>query len=549
MALLAFVVPQGAAQSATKASGHGYAATSRSIDLLGEVYREVTETYVEEVDGSQLLFSGIDGMLEKLDPYSVFLDESESAELDELTTGQYAGIGITLGVVSGDLYVMSVSGGNAADRAGIHIGDRIVAVNGGVVRHKPLDEVRTAIKGPAGSAVRLEIERPGVRGRHEYLLTRSDVRVNTVGSASLIGTAGYVEVNSFGEHTSGELRAAVQSLQHQAAQSGGSLRGLILDLRGNPGGLLTSAVDVAGTFLGKGSTIVSIRGRTADSRQTFVTGTPPLFPSLPLVVLIDGDSASASEIVAGAIQEHDRGVIVGEPSFGKGLVQSIVPLSYDHVLKLTTSKYYTPSGRLIQKPLAHAEGSRSVVRAPGVTDSLKVFYTHLHRKVYGGGGITPDLVVRGPQPTGYERALETSGLFFRFANEYRSGHPQPKVRELNGQGLYRDFRRFLDREHFTFRSTAQATLDSLKVQVVKDYGSDGDGLTQRLADLDKALVLRSRHGLAGDSLRIVSALRREVFRHYDEQAARKMVVDEDPVVARALALLGDAAAYRALLNP
>jgi carboxyl-terminal processing protease len=545
----AFALTTPSQANAAEAMKSDYFAAARSIDLLGEVYREVTENYVDPVDVSELMFSGIDGMLDKLDPYTAFLDESETQELDELTTGQYAGIGITIGLVSGDLYITSVIDGNAASNAGLRIGDRIVLINGSRVSKRPVDEVRTAIKGPVGSTVRLGVTRSGWRGVRDYLLTRAEVRVSSVSFSGLFGSVGYVEMDSFGERSTEELRTAVRSLQSQAVSNNGTLQGLVLDLRGNPGGLLLAAVDVSGIFLDKGSKVVSTIGRRADSGQVYVTRTAPLVPSLPLAVLIDGDSASASEIVAGAIQEHDRGVIVGDVSFGKGLVQSIVNLPYDHVLKLTTSKYYTPSGRLIQKPLARTEGARKVIPGAGAYDSTKVFYTAHRRKVFGGGGIRPDVVIRAPEPSAYEHALDRKGMFFKYANRYRAGHERVSEQDLSSGALLGEFNRFVESEHFTFRSKSRQTLDSLKVLIGKEYGRDGDALSPRLGELEKELSVRAARGLAGDSLRIASAVRRELLRHYDEKAARRRAVSEDPVAAKAIALLSDPKAYRALLRP
>ncbi len=524
-------------------------AAARSIDLLGEVYRDVAENYVDPVDVSELMFAGIDGMIDKLDPYTDFLDESGTQELDELTSGQYAGIGITIAFISGDLCITSVIEGNAASKAGILIGDRIVSINGSRVRSGSIDEVRAAIRGSVGSTVRLGIERPGTRGLHEYQLTRSEVRVNSVGYAGLFGDVGYIEMNSFGERSFEELRNAVQSLQRQAASNHGGLKGLVLDLRGNPGGLLNAAVDVAGMFLDKGSRVVSTQGRGAESRMEYVTRSAPIVPSLPLVVLIDGDSASASEIVAGAIQEHDRGVIIGDVSFGKGLVQSIINLPYDHVLKLTTSKYYTPSGRLIQKPLARQESARKVVSSSSAVDSTRVFFTDHRRKVYGGGGIRPDLIVHAPEHSGYEHALEKKGLFFTYASRYRAGHERVVETELKDAILLADFNRFAEGEHFSYRSRSQQTLDSLKAIIGKEYGRDGDGLASRLGELEQELSARASKGLAGDSSRIATAVRLELLRHYDEKAAHRSSIGVDPVASKAFSLLADPRAYRALLRP
>ena len=524
-------------------------AAGKSIELLGEVYREVVENYVDPVDVSELMSAGIDGMLGKLDPYTDFLDESGTKELDELTSGHYAGIGITLGFVSGNLYITSIIEGNAAANAGLLIGDRIVSVNGVRVLKRSIDDIRASIKGPVGSTVKLVIERPGIRPNREYLLKRSEVKVSTVSYSGLFGSVGYIGMSSFGEHSGDDLRTALHSLQKQSAGGKAPLQGIVLDLRGNPGGLLNTAVEVAGIFLDKGSKVVSTVGRGAENGQVYLTSAAPLVPTLPLAVLIDGESASASEIVAGAIQDHDRGVIVGEVSFGKGLVQSIVNLPYDHVLKLTTSKYLTPSGRLIQKPMPRPEGDRKVVIAPAVVDSTRIYYTDRHRKVFGGGGIRPDVIVRATEHSEYEHALDGKGLFFKYANRYRASHDRVDATDLQQGRLLADFSRFLDAEHFTYRYRSLQTLDSLKTIIGKEFGRDGDGMTSRLGELEKALSARASKGIGADSTRIATAVMLEVFRHYDERQARRRSLEVDPVAAKAFSLLSDPPAYRALLKP
>ncbi len=544
-----FACPLSAQVAKAPAARTDWFAAGKSIELLGEVYREVAENYVDPVDVSELMNAGIDGMLGKLDPYTDFLDESGTQELDELTTGHYAGIGITLGFVSGDPYVTSVMEGNAASKAGLLVGDRIVSVNGLQVRGKSIDEVRAAIKGPVGSTVRLGIERPGKRPLREYQLRRSEIKVSTVSYSGQFGPVGYIGLDSFGEHSADELRSALQALQRQASADSSPLQGIVLDLRGNPGGLLNAAVDVAGLFLDKGSKVVSTVGRGAENGQLFTTASPPLIPSIPLAVLIDGESASASEIVAGAIQDHDRGVIVGQVSFGKGLVQSIVNLPYDHELKLTTLKYLTPSGRLIQKPLPRPEGERQVVVTPSKVDSTRAYSTDGRRRVFGGGGIRPDLIVRPTEHSDYERALDRKGLFFKYANRYRAGHERLDAQDLHQGRLLGEFRRFVDAEHFTWRSRSQQSLDSLKSVIGKEFGRDGDGLSARLVDLEKELSARASKGIDLDSTRIATAARLELIRHFDEKEARRRSIEADPVASKAFSLLADPKAYRALLKP
>ncbi|MGB7510694.1 MAG: S41 family peptidase, partial [Pelodictyon phaeoclathratiforme] len=327
----ALLVPADSASSADRE----YFDIVKSIDLFSEVYSEVSKGYVDTLNVSGLMYAGIDGMLRTLDPYTVFLDENDADELDELTSGHYAGIGITIASVDTLFYVTSVVDGYAAAKAGLRIGDTIVAINGREIRKMSLDEVKTLIKGPAGSPITFLIERQGVPSFSSTLM-REEVRVSTVSYSGILDGTGYIEMKSFGSHSMDDLREAIQGLLRQASEQHFQLKGLILDLRNNPGGLLNVAVDVASLFVSKGSEVVSIRGRSPEMAKSYVTASPPLLPALPLVVLINSQSASAAEIVAGAIQDLDRGVIIGERSYGKGLVQSVIRISYNSSLKLTT---------------------------------------------------------------------------------------------------------------------------------------------------------------------------------------------------------------------
>ena len=529
--------------------GDDFFAMTRSIDLLGEVYKGVSQGYVDPIDVSEFMYSGIDGMLGQLDPYTAFLNEEQSDELDEITSGQYTGIGVTIGVFSGNLYITSVIVGQPAAKAGVQIGDQVVAIDGFPVRTKSIDHVRNAIKGPPGTTVRLTIRKDG-QGRPKVIaIARGEVRVTTVPYADLFDSSGYVQLNGFSEHSKDELKAAIRTIREQAAKSTVNLNGIVLDLRGNPGGLLTSAVEVAALFVEKNSRVVSTKGRTDESEEVFLTRTDPLEQSLPLVLMIDGDSASASEIVSGAIQELDRGVILGENSFGKGLVQSVVNLPYDHILKVTTAKYYTPSGRLIQKPLAREESHRKVVLSTGAADSTKVFYTRNRRKVYGGGGIRPDVAARADSLSGYQHALERDGVIFRYASQFHQRHPAFQLTRLASEPVYTEFREFLAKQRFSFRSKAQKNLDSLKTLVQKEGMGDDRELAGQLDALDKSLAASTKRSVSRDSLRITAALHREIMRHYDQRAALRQSIEDDPVATKAFALLADSQRYQALLKP
>lgn len=524
-------------------------AITKSIDLLGEVYKEVSKSYVDAVNTSEFMYSGIDGMLDQLDPYTSFLDEAQSNELDEMTSGRYAGIGITIGVLDGEMYVTSVFDGQAAEKAGMRVGDRIVAVNGTKVNSKSTEEVRKSIKGSAGSTVTLSVKKDGDGSVIRYTLTRGEVKVTTVPYVGFFGSSGYIQLNSFGEHTSEELASAIRGLLKQAEHDQIGMNGIVVDLRGNPGGLLTAAVDVTSLFVQKGSRVVSTRGRTEESEQVYTTRIDPLVPALPLVVVIDRDSASASEIFSGAIQELDRGIIVGEGSFGKGLVQTVLPLPYDHVLKLTTAKYYTPSGRLIQKPHARPKGHRKVLLTGESCDSTKVYYTLNRRSVYGGGGIRPDVAVRGKFPSEYLEALEKAGLFFRFASLYHQKHSRQDISMLSAKPLFNEFSNFVRKRGFTFRSKPQQQLDSLKARFQREGDAGDQELSDQMAAFEKSLASWTQKRMASDSTRIVLAVRREIIRHYDQRAAKRQAVADDPVTTKAFSLLADPKSYQTLLRP
>jgi carboxyl-terminal processing protease len=541
--LLTFMAPSGI--HAAVAPGREFFDIARSIELLGDVYEEVADNYVDTLNVSEFMYAGIDGMLEQLDPYTSFLDEEQSEELDELTTGQYAGIGVTIGVISGEIYILSVIDGYAASRSGLKVGDRILSVNGTPVSKEPLDTIRARIKGPAGSKVRLGIGRSGKPSAIYYTLPREEVRVSTVNYSGLLGPVAYVEMNSFGQHSAEELGAALRALESKAKSGKTPLKGVILDLRGNPGGLLNSAVDVAGLFVEKGSRIVSTRGRTPDSEKVYVTENIPVTTELPLAVIINGESASASEIVAGAIQELDRGIILGERSFGKGLVQSIIKLPYDHSLKLTTAKYYTPSGRLIQKPQERVAEERKVLGNGAAYDSLRAYYTRNRRKVYGGGGIKPDIPVDAARYSDYENELRNRGMFFRFALGYRSEHHEYDDSGLRQDILLRAFNAFLDREKFSVRSKPQQLLDKLKASLAVD----APGYSGSLDSIDRSLAQWTKQRFLSDSVRIADDLRQEILRHYNETSARKVALDRDPAVSKAVEILGNQNKYRDLLRP
>jgi carboxyl-terminal processing protease len=513
----------------------------KSVDLLGEVYRQVSLNYVDTLDTSKMMYAGIDGMLHSLDPYTVFLDKSDSEELDELTSGQYAGIGVTIASIDGTIFITSVVDGYPAAKAGIRVGDSIAAINGIELRNKSLDDVKTQLKGPLGTSLSLKIERQGAPAFAAGIV-REEVRVNTVSYSGIIGETGYIEMKSFGVRSVDELRAAIQGVFRQAGEKHIRLKGIILDLRNNPGGLLNAAVDVSSLFVSKGSEVVSIRGRLKETTKSYVTVTPPVNVSIPLAVLINSQSASAAEIVAGAFQDLDRGVIIGERSYGKGLVQSVITLSYDNTLKLTTAKYYTPSGRLIQKEVPHEQETRKVLPDSHAEKLSTVFYTKRKRKVYGGGGITPDIELTERDASPYLTELRKKGMLFLFASSYRTLHPIMPQLPIDRKALMTSFNEFLHTRKFTYTSAPERQINELKESLKGGQLNIPNELQQAVERLKAQQMAKESEGVA-------EALEVELLRHYDNHLAKTGELKHDPVVKKAIEVLSDSRQYARILHP
>jgi len=521
----------------------------KSIDLLGEVYREVSKNYVDSLNVSELMYAGIDGMLRTLDPYTVFLDEEDTGELDEQTNGQYVGVGITIASLDGTFFVTSVAAGHPAAKAGIRVGDTIVSINNKEVKNTSPEEVKSRIKGSAGTSITFELERQGAQP-FTATMVREEVRVTTVSYSSIIDGVGYIEMKSFGARSAAELREAFQGLSKQAQERHVPMQGVILDLRNNPGGLLTAAVDVASLFITQGSEVVSIRGRSSEVVKSYRTETPPVDEAIPLVLLINSQSASAAEIVSGAIQDLDRGIIIGERSFGKGLVQSVMKISYDSSVKLTIAKYYTPSGRLIQKEVKKSDGKRNVLPKGHGEDASQVFMTKNGRKVYGSGGILPDISLSEPAVSPYLAELRKKGFPFLFSTDYCSSYPVKPPSLVDHKTLMDAFYDFLRNKKFVYTSDAERRFNELKESMTKStLASDDSSRLKSFTVLQQAIDGMKAQEIERASNDVASALEVEIFRHYDEQLARKAELEHDLAVKKAVEVLSDAMKYSSALHP
>ncbi|MDX2282662.1 MAG: S41 family peptidase [Bacteroidia bacterium] len=528
------------------AATDNYFEISKNLDIFGKLYREIYTLYVDETEPEALIGTGIDAMLSGLDPYTDFIPASEAEEVRYLSTGEYAGLGLLVGKREGRMLVLEVYQGFAADRAGIRPGDQILEAGTlAVGSETSVEAVRKILRGEPGAAIPVSLLRDGSAVPMKLTLTREVIRQPNVPWYGMIDAqTGYIALTGFAQGASREVIQAIRKLR----EGNPGLAALVLDLRGNPGGRLDEAVQTANIFLPQGSVIVETRGRLEDANQILRAAQAPAEPVLPLAVLIDGGSASASEIVAGAIQDLDRGVVVGSRSFGKGLVQTIRPLNYEAQLKITTAKYYTPAGRCIQA--VQYSGYQSGLPQGALADSLRQpFKTRSGRTVYDGGGISPDVPVADPAASEPVKQLLNRGAFFDFATRYAQTHPQiaaPRAFSLGAADLAA-FKAFVAERKLGWQTPADAELAALRRMAEAE--SYPPSVMARIGELEAASEARKAAAL--DSLMPAAGalLRKEILRrYYYQQGAVEGGLAQDQTLDAALGLLRDPARYAASLG-
>ena len=477
--------------------------------LFDDVFTKISRNYVDSIDTAAIYRKAVDGMLYELeDPYTSLLGPDKFGRLTEATSGDYAGIGVQVDVRDGWIVVIAPATGGPAERAGVQPGDRIVAIDGKSAKDWTLEEAMTLFRGKAGTSVALRIERPGMLAPIPLTLTREPLHQSAVRRIAMLANAvGYIDLNAFSDSTDREVTRAVSALVAQGAKS------VILDLRSNPGGLLDQGTRVADLFLDKNQKIVSLRGRTPEANRDYTDSTAQKWPTLPLAILVDDRSASAAEIVAGALQDHDRAVIVGEPTYGKGSAQTIIPLGDAGGLKITTSRWFTPSGRSISRRMTRDD---SDTEPPD--DSKKKYKTDAGRTVYDGGGITPDV-------------LESDSTYTAAAHMLQAALGR-KV------GVFRD----------------ALTDYALSLKVSKTVASPQFDVTpQMLDEVWKRMVARGvviDKGVYDESASVVKPLLSyDIARYvFGPDAEFRRRVDNDHAIASALQLATGATTQRALLD-
>ena len=435
-----------------------YDKINKNMDVFGKVYREIALNYVDAIDVDKFFRYGIEGMLGTLDPYTVYYDDKSRDVLDLITSGKYGGIGVTIEMKDSTIRITDVMTGYEAQRKGIRVGDIVLQLDDVDIKGFQLERIRHIVRGAPDTKLKMKIQREG--DIIDFDLTRQEIILKNVSYSGFVGDESdgiaYIKLDRFTSNSENEVENALKTFK-----SKNNLNGLILDLRNNGGGLLDAAIGILNKFTDKNSFLLTTRGNNKESEKKFFSKENPLIPKdVPIVILINQNTASASEIVAGAVQDLDRGVIVGSKSFGKGLVQQIKELGNDSRLKITTSRYFTPSGRWIQEKNYFKE-NKSGVFLNNESFQQTEFKTLNGRIVYANGGITPDVEIKLEPESEIHMALLLKDMFFKYAIYYLENHPNLKIFKCT-DNIFEDFKSFIYSKDFSYKSDADKKLDDLK---------------------------------------------------------------------------------------
>lgn len=528
----------------TEKSNQRYFEINKNIDIYNSVLRELDMFYVDSVDVKSMVQGSIRNMLSRLDPYTEYYPEENMEDLKFMTTGEYAGIGAIISYNNGRVVINEPYEGLPADKAGLKAGDTILVIDGEDMRNANVKEVSDRLKGTPGTSLKITIHRPGQPNQQTMEIVRKKIEMDPITYANVMeNSIGYFHFGTFTSGSAKRVKEIVQELKSKGATS------LIMDLRGNGGGILDEAVDIVNLFVPKGEKIVSTNGKMKQWDRTYLTQNQPIDKIIPIVVLIDTGSASASEIVAGSLQDLDRAVIVGNRSFGKGLVQTPRDLPYGGNIKITTSKYYIPSGRCIQAlDYSHRNPDGSVARVP---DSLtSVFKTRNGREVRDGGGITPDITI--PQPAGGTIAyyLMMDNIIFDYVTDWVQNHntidPPEKFRLSDSD--YETFKKFVKQRNFKYDQLSERSLQQLKSMM--EFEGYMNVAKEEFAALESKLQPNLDRDLELFKSDITDMIESEIAqRYYYKKGVLIHQLSEDAVFDKAKEILFNQEEYHSVLMP
>ncbi len=504
---------------------------AKSIDIYNSLLRELNLNYVDEINPGELNEAAIKAMLDGLDPYTVFIPESDIENAKFMTTGEYGGIGALIQYDGEWTRISDPYEGWPAQKAGLIAGDAILEVNGVDCKKKNTQEVSNLLKGQPGTEVKLKIKRYGQDKPIDMTLKREKVKIDNIPYYTVLDNGvAYLSLTGFTRDAAKEVKEKLVEMKKDHA-----LKGFVLDLRGNGGGLMNEAVDIVNLFIPKGKAVVSMKGKAPNTNSIHPTTNDPVDLNIPVAVLVDGNSASASEIVAGAIQDYDRGVIIGQRTFGKGLVQNILPLSYNTQMKVTVAHYYIPSGRCIQEiDYSHKKDTTQTK-----TDTLgKPFKTLGGRTVYEGHGIMPDVKVKRDAYATVTAYLYAKNYIFDYANKFHHEHKSiaaPEAFQID-EATYQDFMKFVKDKKFTYTTESEKTIEKLK-KAAKEEGYL-DKIKPQIELLEKNLAAEKDNDLLNNRKDIEELLRSEIVGRYYYQKGRIIAsLNDDPDLNRACEIL------------
>jgi len=517
---------------------------SKNLDIFTTVIKNLDINYVDTIKPGELIDTAIESMLETLDPYTVYVPETKVEDFKFITTGEYGGIGALIHQKKDGVYISEPYKNFPADKAGLLAGDKIIKINNKSVKGKSSSDISKILKGQTGSSVDITIKRIGVKKPIKKEIIREKIKINNVPYFGMLNdNIGYIRLTGFTQNAGKEVKDKFLKLKKDH-----KLKGIIIDIRGNGGGLLNEAVKITNIFVKKGETVVSTKGKLREKNRTYKTRNQAIDTKIPLVILVDNRSASASEILSGAIQDLDRGVIIGQRTFGKGLVQNIIPLTYNTEMKITVAKYYIPSGRCIQAiDYSHKDEDGYFQKIP---DSLiSTFKTKNNRTVYDGGGIEPDIKLKPQKYSNITYSLYSKYLIFDYACKFHRENktiPEPK-KFIITDSIYNDFINFIKDKDYTYTSKTEKLLKSLKKTAKKEnYFKD---IKDEYSALSKKISLNKKDDIIRYKDEIKKILKIEICtKYYYQEGKIEAGISDDMEIEKAIEILNSPSKYNSILK-
>ena len=516
---------------------------AKNLDIFATLFKELNTYYVDEINPNRAIKTGIDAMLKTFDPYTVYYAEDEIEDYMTMTTGKYSGIGASVASRMGKHQVMMVFEGGPAEKAGLKIGDEILKIDGIDVVTNTKYDIGNLLKGQNGTNVKLSVKRYGKDKPEDLIVGRDVVKTGNVHYFGMINEeTGYIDLKDFTATASREMKDAFKSLKDKG------MKKLVIDVRDNPGGLMQMAIEICNIFVEKDNLIVSTKGKVTEWNKDYNALAPAIDTEMPIVVITNSRSASAAEIVAGTIQDYDRGVLLGQRSFGKGLVQVTRDLSYNAKFKVTTAKYYIASGRCIQAlDYSHRNPDGSVGK---VADSLKTaFKTKNGRTVYDGGGVAPDVEVEKPVASMVAASLSAKGILFEYANKYHFEHPsiKPAKEFALSETEYQEFVKWVASKDFSYTTQVEKEIGNLEASAQKEKYLDA--VQEQLKALKAKIKAHKATEIQTFKEEIRSMLEEEIIVHYYlQKGTREHSFAKDPEIQASLKLFSDMTRYKSILQ-